>query len=103
MNEVEFLGLNYSPKWWKTNEIARLLIIRSTSLTTLKFIHLHSSIRTFFERVFRKIFSILLGYTVAKVPTSPRNLTWFTRQILLVRGWGLGTTLVVRSEVRVIN
>ena len=33
----------------------------------------------------------VLGYTVAKA--SPRNLTWFTRLFLLVRGWGLGTRL----------
>ena len=65
----------------------------STLLTTLKFIHLHSSIRTFFERVFQKIFWTLLGYTVAKAPASSRNLTWFTRPLLLVRGWGLGTRL----------
>ena len=75
-----------------------------TLLTTFKFIHLHSSIRAFFwsgfpsiraffERVFRKIFWTLLGYTVAKAPASPRNSTWFTRPFLLVRGWGLGTRL----------
>jgi len=28
---------------------------------------------------------MLLRYTVAKVPTSPRNSTWFTRPFLLVR------------------
>ena len=44
----------------------------------------------FFERVFRKT---LLDYIVAKAPTSPRNLTRFTRPFLLVRGWGLGTRL----------
>ena len=38
---------------------------------------------------------MLLGYTVAKAPASPRNLTWFTRPFLLVRGWGLGTRLRV--------
>ena len=36
---------------------------------------------------------MLLGYTVAKVPASPRNSTWFTRPFLLVRGWGMGTIL----------
>ena len=34
----------------------------------------------------------LLGDTVTKVCTSPRNLTWLSRSFLLVRGWGLGTT-----------
>ena len=38
---------------------------------------------------------MLLGYTVAKAPTSPRNATWFTRPFLLVKGWGLGTRLGV--------
>ena len=38
----------YSPKRWKSNEIARSLIITYTSLTTLKFILLHSSSRSFF-------------------------------------------------------
>ena len=36
---------------------------------------------------------MLLGYNVAKAPGSPRNLTWFTRPFLLVRGWGLWTRL----------
>ena len=41
------------------------------------------------------MFWTLLGYTVAKVCTSPRNLTWFTRPFLLMalRGRGLGTRL----------
>ena len=68
-------------------------LLLSTSLTTIKFVHLHSNIRTFFEQVFHKIFWMLLGYTVAKAPASPRNSTWFTRPFLLVRGWGLGTRL----------
>ena len=51
------------------------------------------SIRTFFEQVGCKMFWSLLGYIVAKACTSPRNLTWFTRPFLLVRGWGLGTRL----------
>ena len=38
----------------------------------LKFIHLPSSICTFFERIFHKIFWTLLGYTVAKAPTSKK-------------------------------
>ena len=37
--------------------------------------------------------SMLLGDTVAKVCTSPRNSTWFTRPFLLVRGRGLGMRL----------
>ena len=36
---------------------------------------------------------MLLSENVAKVCTSPRNLNWFTRLVLLMRGWGLGTTL----------
>ena len=38
----------------------------------LKFIHLPLSICTFFERIFHKIFWTLLGYTVAKAPTSKK-------------------------------
>ena len=79
----------YYPKRVMTNEIARLVIITYTFLTTVKFVHLHSSIRTFFERAGRKIFLTLLGYNVAKGCASPRNSTWFTRPFLLVRGWGL--------------
>ena len=41
---------------------------------------------------------MLLGYSVAKVCTSPRNSTWFTRQFLLVRGWGLGTRLIINDQ-----
>ena len=47
----------------------------------------------FFERVFCKMFWMLLGYTVATAPANPRNSTWFTRLFLLVRGWDLGTRL----------
>jgi len=79
----------------------KLLLLRSTSLTTLKFIHRHSSIRTSFERVFRKIFWTLLGYTVAKVPAlaqeirlgSPDRFSSWDQGRLLVRRWGLGTRL----------
>jgi len=38
---------------------------------------------------------MLLGYTITKAPSSPRNSTWFTRLFLLVRGWGLGTRLPI--------
>ena len=89
--EQSLISWAYSPKRWKTNETARLLI------TTSHFpynVYLHSSIHTFFEQVFRKIIWTLLGYTVAKAPASPRNLTWFTRPLLLLRGWGLGTRLL---------
>ena len=48
----------------------------------------------FFWAIFPQIFWTLLGYTVAKAPASPRNLTWFTRPLLLLRGWGLGTRLL---------
>ena len=44
-------------------------------------------------RVFRKVFWMMLGYTVAKGPARPRNSTWFTRPFLLVRGCGLGSRL----------
>ena len=76
-------------------------LLRSTSLTTVKFVHIYSSIRTFFERVGRKMFLSLLGYNVAKACASPRNSTWFTRPFLLVRGWGLGTRLGMYSDLRV--
>ena len=48
----------------------------------------------FFEQVFHEMFWTLLGYTAAKAHAIPRNLTWFTRQFLLVRVWGLGTRLI---------
>ena len=35
------------------------------------------------------------NYTVAKAFNSPKNLTWFTRLFLFVRGWGLGTRVDV--------
>ena len=44
--------------------------------------------------------------STTKVPASPRNSTWFTRPFLLVRGWGLGTTLsnfVLRCSTSVIQ
>ena len=63
-------------------------------------IQIYSSIRAFFEQVFRKIFWTLLGYTVTKAPASPRNLTWSTRPFLLVRGWGLGTRLGQSVDAR---
>ena len=69
----------YSPKRWKTNEIARSLIITRTSLTTL--ISIRVSI------LFLSGFSakMLLGYTVPKVPASPRNSTWFSRPFIAGR------------------
>ena len=39
-----------------TNEIARTVNIMQDSLTTVKFVYLCSSIRTFFEQVGRKMF-----------------------------------------------
>ena len=39
-----------------------------------------------FEQVVRKMFWTLLSYTVTKECASPRNLTWFTRPFLLMRG-----------------
>ena len=56
----------------------------------LQHCYLHSSIRTFFERVWRKMFGMLLGDMVTKVCTSPRNSTW---TFLLMRGWDLGMRL----------
>ena len=53
--------------------------------------------RFFFWPGFRKAFWMLLGYTVAKAPTNPRNSIWFTKLFLLVRGWGLGTRLVTKQ------
>ena len=82
----------YYPKVVRTNEIARSVIIMFTSLTTAKFVHHHSSIRTFLSGLSEKCFEHL-GYTVAKECASPRNWTWFTRLFLLVRGWGLGMRL----------
>ena len=79
-----------------TNDIARSVIITQHFLTTVKFVHLDLNICTFFERVSRRM---LLGYIVAKACTSPRNSTWFTRPVLLVRGLGHGdeTSLLVAA------
>jgi len=44
----------------------------------------------FLSRLSTKRFWTLLGYTVTKACTIPRNLTWSTRPFLLVRGWSLG-------------
>ena len=49
----------YYPKVVRTNEIERSVIITYVALSltsTVKFAHLHLSIRTFFERVVRKMF-----------------------------------------------
>ena len=46
-------------------------------------------------KVWRKIFSMLLGDTVC---ASPRNSTWFTRLFLLVRGRGLGMRLRIIAQ-----
>ena len=46
----------YYSKVVMTNETARVIIITYTSLTAVEFVHLHSSIRTFSERVGRKMF-----------------------------------------------
>ena len=85
----------YYPKVVTTNEIARLVIMTYTFLTTVKFVHFHLSINTFLSRFGHRMFWSLLGYIVAKVCASPRNSTWFTRPFLLARGWGLGTRLLV--------
>ena len=74
-----------------TDEIVRSVIIMehflyNNIICSSPFEHLY-----YFERVGRKMF---LGYIVSKACASPRNLTWFTRLFLLVRGWGLGTRLV---------
>ena len=61
---------------------------RNSLVNEVEFVYLHSS-----TRAGRKMFWSLLGYIVTKVCASPRNLTWFTRPFLLVRGWGLGTRL----------
>ena len=87
------ISLVYYPKVVKTNEIARSVIITYHFPCNSKICSSHLSIHTFFERVVRKMFWTLLGYTVTEVRASPRNSTWFTRPFLLVRGWGLGTRL----------
>ena len=83
----------YFPKVVKTNEIVRSVIISgmySISLTTLSLLkHLYLS----FEWIWHKIFWTMLCDTVTKVCTSPSNSTWFTRLLLLVREWGIGTGL----------
>ena len=90
--------------WWTESNFLGLLPktgndqwdceIGNYYVPSIKFVHLHLSIRTFFEWVGRKIFWSLLGYIVAKACASPRKLTWFTRQFLLIRGWSLGTRLL---------
>ena len=87
-----FVGLLPKSVKLRTNEMARLVIITKhfpyNFLSLLKYIS-----HTFFEQVWRKMFWTLLGDTIAKVCASHRNLTWFTRPFLLIRGWGLGTRL----------
>ena len=46
----------YYPNIVMTNEIVRSVIIMYTFLITVKFVHLHWSIRTFFEWVGHKMF-----------------------------------------------
>ena len=52
--EQSLVSWAYYPNVLMTNKAARSVI--STSLTTVKFVHLHSSIGTFIEQVGRKIF-----------------------------------------------
>ena len=71
----------YFLKLVKTYEIARSLInTYSTSLTTVKLFHLHSSIY-FYWAGFPQIFWTLLGYTVAKAPGSPRIFNLFHQTV----------------------
>ena len=53
----------------------------------------------FFLTRFLQMFWTLLGYTVAKAPTNPRNSIWFTKLFLLVRGWGLGTRVGMTNKI----
>ena len=55
---VERSGISwtYYPKRVMTNEVDRSVIITCTFLATVKFVHLHLSIRTFFKQVGRKMF-----------------------------------------------
>ena len=48
---------------------------------------LYLGIHTFFEWAWRKMFWTLLGYTVIRGFTSPRNSTWFTRHF---SSWRVG-------------
>ena len=60
VNEVQFLGLT-------TQEPMRLRdegLLHSTSLTTVKFVHLHLSTRSVLSGFSAKCFEHLLGYTV---------------------------------------
>ena len=63
----------------------------------------NSSSLTYFEWACHKIF-IAIGYTVIKVPTSPRNLKWLTGLYFLMTGRGLnfyyiGTYLTASTQV----
>ena len=73
VNEVKFLGL-IPPKWWKTNEISSYYIALPLQIYSSPFQYPY-----FFWAGFRKT---LQGYTVAKAPASPKNLTWFTRPLI---------------------
>ena len=78
-----FLG--YSQKVVRTNETVRLeTITKHFPYSREKFIN---PICTFFDQLWHKFFGKLLGDTVSKVCTSPRNSTWFTRLLFLMRGW----------------
>ena len=65
-----------------------------TSHTTAK-IYLHLA---YFERVWCKMFQALLGDTRKSVRQC-KKFIWFTRPFLLVRGWGLGMSLYMKSDV----
>ena len=71
----------------------RLCIFRclhASSITLQLQLRLYSSICTFFQRVWHKMFC---KWHCHKVCASPINSTCFTRHFLLVKGWGLGTRL----------
>ena len=82
----------YSKKWEGSMRLRDRYLLRSTSLTTVK-CSKHLAANPFNKGMNTRM-ELNKNFTVAKVCTSPRNLTWLTRPFLLMRGWGLGMRLI---------
>jgi len=74
------------------NEVESKLV-RTNENLWLVIITFPYRINFYVHQICHKIFWTLLSYTVTKAHASPKNLTWFTRLFLLVRGWRLGMRL----------
>ena len=88
----------YSQNTVRTNEIAGFFqLLRRTSLTVVK-VCLSTWV---FEHFWVGVAQMLLGYTSHKNTfNSPRNLTWFTRPLFFLRGWGMGMVLCWHTQLQ---